>query len=104
MSTSARAISARPHLSLNPYGKIPAIISDVSLHGLYVVYAPDDTVTAIKRLLPSLKLWIQPAGSCLHRGQSRALGHRASARDRRAGSCIRCLEDRSHVIADPPGC
>jgi len=64
-----------------------SIISDVSgFMGYYVVYAPDDTVTAIsvfntRRRSPG----VQPAGARIHRGQSRAADHRASERDRRAG-------------------
>ena len=62
-----------------------SIISDVSgFMGYYVVYAPDDTVTAISVFNTIAEAGkFQPAGARLHRRQSRTIGHRASERDRR---------------------
>ena len=64
-----------------------SLISDVSgFMGYYVVYAPDDTVTAISVFNTVAEAQeFEPAGARLHRRQSRAAGYRASERDRRAG-------------------
>ena len=64
-----------------------SIISDVSgFMGYYVVYAPDDAVTAISVFNTVAEAQeVQPAGARLHRGQSRAPGHRAGERDRWSG-------------------
>jgi hypothetical protein len=64
-----------------------SLISDVSgFMGYYVVYAPDDTVTAISVFNTVAEAQeSNPAGARLHRRQSRTIGYRASERDRRTG-------------------
>ena len=62
-----------------------SIISDVSgFMGYYVVYAPDDTVTAISVFNTVAEAQESNRRAlAFHRGQSRAPGHRAGHRDRR---------------------
>ena len=75
-----------------------SLISDVSgFMGYYVIYAPDDTVTAISVFNTVAEAQeFEPAGARLHRGQSRAAGHWASERDRRTG-------DRAFTALRPIG-
>ena len=80
-----------------------SLISDVSgFMGYYVVYAPDDTVTAISVFNTVRSARVEPASACLHRRQSRAIDYRASKRHRRAGDrpFAALRTDRARSAAD----